>query len=340
MNDRFRALARRLEAKLDSGVRIGLAQDPLAVIRSVGVVVHPLPSRALAQDCTCDGAFFPLPPPAIAYAATPGSRRENFTLLHEFGHYLVREDDDMLSELADVDDDGGQTAEERVCDAFAGRVLVPGDRVDLVLGGRRPEARDLPELFRQSIGSREACAVRLAERVGCFGYVALLDPRKHEVRFASASETCPYIWRRGSRLPPSHPVWRAAGGEGMYRGEGEVVWATGRRNLWLDAVVEGSVVVAVFSEDRYWPADGLGILGPTSVTSSRGIALSGTCRHCGADTWGYRACDKCGDVRCRSCGKCGCGAKESDERICPKCFLVKNRAQFPAGRQVCLECQP
>jgi hypothetical protein len=217
-------------------------------------------------------------------------------------------------------------------------MLVPADRVDAVLGGHRPEAKHLRELFDASIGSREACAVRLAERIGCFGYVAVLDPVRRQVRFAAASEACPYVWRRGSLLPESHPAWRA-GNDGRYRGEGEVVWEGGRRNLWLDSAGDGPVVIAVFAEDRYWSAEGLGILGPESVTSARGVALSGTCRHCGADTWGYKACDKCGDVRCRSCGKCGCGAREPSDRLCPNCFLVKSKAQFRPGAKECIECE-
>lgn len=121
------------------------------------------------------------------------------------GTFLARGNDHVLSELADVGDDGGKEAEERVCDAFAGAILIPDTTVDEILAGRQPEAGDLPELFAQSNGSREACSVRLSERIRSLGYVALLDPMRQEVRFASASPSCPYIWRRGSFLPPYIP---------------------------------------------------------------------------------------------------------------------------------------
>jgi Zn-dependent peptidase ImmA (M78 family) len=83
--------------------------------------------------CACDGVFFPYPFPTIAYAPTPSSRRESFTLVHEFGHYLVRRNDEVLSALHDLDDDAGRVAEERVCHAFAGQILVPDQIVNRVL---------------------------------------------------------------------------------------------------------------------------------------------------------------------------------------------------------------
>ncbi len=332
MNASLNDYARRLEAGLGQNLRNRLATDPRLAIQGVGVRVLPLAVPALTDDCSCDGVFYPFPSPAIGYTATQ-SRRENFTLLHEFGHYLIRSDDELLSDLADMDDG----AEERVCDSFAGRLLVPDDLIDGVLAGRRPEANDLLLLYKESIASREACAVRLAERIPCLGYVALLDHPRREVRFASPSSVTAYWWRRGTQLPATHPAWRAVS-QTAYRGEGEVIWPGGRKNLWLDAVFDGSVVVAVFAEDRYWAAEGLSLKQTEAVTQARGIALSGTCRHCRANSWGYRACDLCGDPVCRSCGKCGCGAPPPLEQACTRCYMIKGSAQFARGSSVCRDC--
>jgi Zn-dependent peptidase ImmA (M78 family) len=330
-------LARRLIGRLEPSLVSAIAEDPMTAIRTTGVRVEKLEISAMSAECTCDGAYFPYPRPMIGYTSTPHSRREHFTVVHEFGHHEVRCDDDVLSTIADMGEDGGLVAEERVCDAFAGRILVPDEVLDDVLEGRRPEAADLITLYQSSLGSREACAVRLANRIGCFGYVALLDPDTRTVRFASASESCPYVWRRGSGLPRAHPAWRARG-SGSFRGEGEVVWQDGRKNLWMDAVSDGNVIVAIFVEDKYWKAEGLSILAEEAVTKARGISLSGTCRHCGENTWGYRACSTCGDVICRSCKKCGCGAPPPTERECTKCFMIKSKAQFVGGSTVCRDC--
>ncbi len=339
MSDSFRGLDERLEKTLPDNTREELARDPVAAIERLGIRVVTLSTPFPSDECGCDGVYFPEPRPTIAYTPTQRSRRENFTLLHELGHHLIRRDDDVNSDLADLDEEDGADAEEKLCDAFAGRTLVPDRVVAEILMGRSPEASDLDRLFENSIGSREACAIRLAERMPCFGYVAILDPAQHKVRFASASPHCGYRWRRGSDLPSGHPVWNAVNSVKGFRGEGEVVWERHRKNIWLDAVASGPVVIAIFSEDRYWKADGLNLLSGTSAAPARSISMSGTCKHCGADTWGNRACNICGDVKCRSCGRCGCGARERLTLVCSRCRLTKASTQFPAGSTTCRDCQ-
>jgi hypothetical protein len=110
-------------------------------------------------------------------------------------------------------------------------------------------------------------------------------------------------------------------------------------NLWLDAVAEDRLVHAVFSETRYWGGEGLSVL-DQPPTSARPTTMSGTCRHCGASTWGYTACATCGDVQCRDCGRCGCGAPVPTTRVCLRCHLHKGKAQFrsPAST-VCRDCE-
>jgi hypothetical protein len=258
-------------------------------------------------------------------------------VLHELGHHLIRLDHQLLSKIADEDD--RDIIEERICDAFAGHVLIPDDIMRSVLDSRRPEAEDLRRLFNASMGSLEACAVRLAERLRCEGYVALLDRHSRTVRFAAGSPECGYAWGRGSPVPIEHPAWRASAG-GSYRGQGEVVWRSGyRRNFWLDAVGDEKLVLTVFAENRYWADSGLGILSDPSKTRPTPIVFSGTCRHCGAGVYGTRACDKCGDVKCRACGKCGCGAPIPLEKICTKCHMIKGKAQFRTRSFVCRECE-
>ena len=343
MNTNHRLLAARLLQGIDPDLRRQLTLAPIPTVMAQGVRVRAIGALQPSAECSCDGALF-LPPsvptPTICYLPTLDSRRENFTVLHEYAHLCVRWDDDMLSDLADMGDDGGRAVEELVCDALAGAVLLPDHLVDAVLGGRRPEAAHLNDLFARSSASKEACAVRLAQHLPDFGFVALLDPRRHELQFAAPSDENPYRWRRGSSLPLSHPAWRAAGSSKGVRGEGEVVWASrSRANVWMDAVPSGSVIAAVFSKQRYWEATGLGILGEAGTTRSLPTAFSGTCRHCGAAAWGYRACDRCGDVRCQACARCGCGAPHSPTRPCSRCNLIKGRAQFRAGSSVCRDCE-
>jgi hypothetical protein len=169
--------------------------------------------------------------------------------------------------------------------------------------------------------------------------VVIVDPTERSIRFASPSPAAPYQWGRHTRLPAQHPLCRAQA-TGAYRGQGEVVWASGSRmNLWLDAIADGHLVHAVFSETRYWGGQGLSVL-DQSPTTARPTAMSGRCRHCGADTWGYIACPKCDDVPCRSCGRCGCGVPAPTTRVCSVCRLEKGKSQFrSAASTACRDCE-
>jgi Zn-dependent peptidase ImmA (M78 family) len=339
MSSPYTWLARRLAGVLGDDQRAALARDPHSFLQAIGVRVSPLEEVPTSELCACDGVFFEHPYPNIAYAPTPGSRRERFTLVHEFAHYLIRRDHDVLSALHDLDDNAGQVAEERVCHAFAGLILIPDQVIERILAGRPPEARHLHELFAASSGSLEACAVRLAEYLPANGYVVIADPAGRRIRFASPSPAASYQWGRHTLLPAEHPLWRAHT-TGAYRGQGQVVWASGSRmNLWMDAVANGHLVHAVFSDTRYWQREGLSILDQLP-TSARPTAMSGTCRHCGANTWGYTACPTCGDVRCRACGRCGCGAPAPTARVCTVCHLEKGKGQFRSPTSIiCRDCE-
>lgn len=337
MKHRVRPYGQRLAATLTDDTLGRLAADPIAAV-AVHVPVHAVTINPATDECTCDGAYLQ-DQGVICYVPTPNSRRENFTVLHEFGHHLVRADHDLLSELADTDDDGGVAAEERICDAFAGSVLIPDAAVDAVLAGRRPRATDVRRLYDGTAGSMEACAVRLAERIGCDGYVALLEPGTRRVRFASASPQSQYSWGRGSLLPHDHTAWKAVGG--THQGQGDVVWSSGnRRRMWVDAAATGPIVVAVFSDDLYWTttSPGLSLLDEPGVTRAAPVAYGGACRHCGGPAFGTRVCAKCGDATCKRCGRCGCGAPPPTTRTCTQCHMTKGKAQFRGSSSVCRQC--
>lgn len=338
----YRALAEQLAEHYGPVFCQQLASSPLAALRGLGLKVEPFNTLPYEEgDCSCDGIFHPGPPPAIGYRPTPHTRREFFTLVHEFGHYAVRRHDDVLSELHDMDDDGGRQAEERVCDALAGMILVPDETVASVLGDARPLAHHLKALYDRSRGSREACAVRLAERITSFGYVVIADQATKSVRFASPSPSTPYPWRRGTRLPDSHPVWRATRSD-HHRGQGPVTWSSGERaEVWIDAVKYGREIHAVFAKRRPWDDDrGLSLL-DGGVRPARRSAYQGTCPHCGANKWGYRLHDACGELWCRKCKLCECDAPSSptvDEKRCTECQTTKRNTLFPEGSDRCVDC--
>lgn len=335
----IRDMADRLASRYPPSFCRQLAESPREALSGRGISLVPFELEYARGDCSCDGVFHPGPPPVIGYRPTPRSRRESFTLVHEFGHFATRGDDDTLSELADFDDDGGREAEERVCDALAGMILVPETKVDSVVGGDRPLARHLEALYQASGGSREACAVRLAERLTGFGYVAIIDTRTESVRFASPSPSNPYRWRRGTPIGSS-TLWRARD-RGEYRGQAPVVWPSGqKRELWVDAITRGNTIHAVFSDRRPWDDGTLSLL-DGGVRPARGTAYRGTCPHCGASKWGYRLHPPCEETFCQSCGKCGCDAPSRpspETRVCADCGLSKRASLFPNDEAICRDC--
>lgn len=322
-------------------VRDGLAISPKEVIESLGIHVQPFALTHREGDCSCDGIYAPGPPTAIGYRPTPRSRRELFTLNHEFAHHAIRQDDQVLSEIADIDDDGGKLAEERICDAFAGLILIPDDIIDSVLDSQWPLARHIGETYEASSGSREACAVRLAERIPGFGYAVIADPTNETIRFASPSPANPYPWRRGTQLPRHHPLFRAAR-RGTYRGQGPVIWSSGdRRELWIDALSYQDEVHAVLVDTRYWSGPSISVL-EGGVRPARKTAYSGTCPHCRTHTWGYQLHEVCGELWCRTCGRCACDAPERfqpESRTCEACRQTKRANLFAAGSSVCVDCR-
>ncbi len=336
----YRDLAIRILEDYKESRRQELGRSPVSALRRLGLRVKVFESSIYqTSDCSCDGVFLD-DLNAIGYRPTPGSRRERFTLLHEFGHYAIRSNIDVLSELHDIDDDGGQQAEERVCDSLAGLLLIPDTRLDAVLNGSRPLAGHVAELHKESYGSMEACAVRLSERLPSFGYVMIANPKSKTVRFASASPTTPYRLRRGTVLRDSHPIWRAKS-VGRHRGQGSITWPSGQtRTLWFDAASYEHEVHAVFTESRYWPGSGLSVL-DGGTRPARKAAYSGTCPHCSSHTWGYSLHDACGELWCRSCKKCACGTpskREPETKTCIQCGLSKRTNLFPDDGTRCVDC--
>ena len=99
----------------------------------------------------------------ILYAPSPYSRRENFTLAHEYGHFLVAEQEDILDWLGDLSKPC--RALESVCDRIASELLLPKSLIDQVVGGQVPRASHLVALYEASNASEPCCAIALANRL-------------------------------------------------------------------------------------------------------------------------------------------------------------------------------
>src|SRR5690606_684707 len=78
---------------MEPAARSRFAVDPLTTMRlDLGLTVSPADhlSEKRADGGACDGLSFPKDG-VILYAPTRNSRRENFTLAHELGHWLIEQ---------------------------------------------------------------------------------------------------------------------------------------------------------------------------------------------------------------------------------------------------------
>lgn len=198
--------ASRLAAAIPESFRQALATAPEAALSGLpGIRVTPVPQLRDVRGAGgwCDGLSF-MNDGIICYAPSPRSRRQNFTLLHEFGHLCVNGDDDALDWLADRADP--PTDLERLCDAIAAEILIPAPAVTRLLAGSPPEPWHLKQLYAASSASEEVCAIALAAHIPMRGAVLLIRRDTATVTFAASSGYPPLRIPRDLPVPPRHPL--------------------------------------------------------------------------------------------------------------------------------------
>ena len=198
--------ASRLVQALPESLRRALATAPATALSGLpGIRVTPVQQLRDARGAGgwCDGLSF-ISDGIICYAPSPGSRRQNFTLLHELGHLCVDGDDDALDWLADRADPS--TDLERLCDAIAAEILVPAPEVTRLLAGGLPEPGHLRQLYATSSASEEVCAIALASHIPVRGAVLLIRRDTATVTFAASTGYPLLRIPRDLPVPPRHPL--------------------------------------------------------------------------------------------------------------------------------------
>lgn len=143
--------------------------------------------------------------PGSSSTAPRQARRENFKLAHELAHHLVDDDGDCPSWLADQPDP--LRLLEEVCDLIATEVLIPQETITTVLGGHPPSAQTVASLHDTTVAFRTACAIAVANKLPCDGFVLLAERGTNEVfAGARARDTRPYAWRGDASPTPTRCV--------------------------------------------------------------------------------------------------------------------------------------
>ncbi|WP_299737600.1 hypothetical protein [Pseudonocardia sp. 73-21] len=271
----------------------------------------------------------------ILYAPTPDSRRENFTVLHEYAHRLVRHDDEALDWLADRADPGADT--ERLCDEIASILLVPDAVIHAALAGEPPTGRALFELFTNNQASQVACAIALSRHLPCAGAVLLTDRDTHTVAFAAVRGDIDPSPRNGEPLHESHPLRRIAPRSQLRRASfWSRPWGGARHELYLDAYATEKRTYAILAVTDLWEIDALHSSTPPEPDPSppRQHRRCGSCGYTGPMTgW---PCPHCNVPFCR-CGACNCARRHAREQRCTGCFLNIPENDLLGGR--CSDCR-
>ena len=101
----------------------------------------------------------------IVLADGQSPKRQRFTMAHEVMHYLIRADDEVLSELHEnFDGEDLERELEALCNLGAAEMLLPSQTVEAGLQKRGQSPRLIPELAEMHQVSEEVVAIALANR--------------------------------------------------------------------------------------------------------------------------------------------------------------------------------
>ncbi len=328
----IRQHAQRIVAKLDPALREQLNNSPLDALDEAGLRVAELESTE-QRERWCDG-LSTTAGGIVLYLATPNSRRENFTLLHEYAHTLVETDDDAMIWLADQEDD--RAATEQLCNAVASMLLVPEEIIDGIVGRGPVVADHLLQLHRSTKASQPAIAIALARRLGTGGAVVLVDRASATVAHAAlVGDLSIWPWKN-QVIPTAHPLGRVQPGAHL---QTRSWWATPwgeRQTYYLDAVATAKRVYAVLATTDIWNID---TFHGGDETPEREIRPSSTrgcrCGYSGVMT-GY-PCSTCHANFCPKCKHCLCDARDAAAVQCRRCTLSYAPTALVNG--LCSDCR-
>lgn len=331
-----RTLAVRFVEALPSEERSHLGDDPFTALEDLGFGMRYRAEPAITGDCSVAASLDKGPPPVITVVTSASAGRQRFSVLHEYGHWLIANDTAIHDVFFDQRD-GGVVLEEDLCDSIAAELLIPASHVDAIIGASGPTAASVVKLIDATPNaSAEACCVRAAERLSGPGHVMLA--RAGIAQF-TASHSTPFRVRRGTVQGASHITARASE-HGRARDQDVVVYASGASSntFFADAQAADGFVVAVFMENRPPWITGLALpdADPTSHTEEDAY-----CTHCEVDFVGMGSpCRKCQGHFHRGqggCDRCAC-TEASKTKLCPECFIRRTLGEFTQNPEICDVC--
>ncbi|UWD79256.1 ImmA/IrrE family metallo-endopeptidase [Curtobacterium flaccumfaciens] len=311
----------------------GLTDDPLQWVECCADVALVLDEGNVAIEHGVFGRYDAEPTvPRIIVAAHQSRPRQQFTVLHEYGHHLLRTTPAFADELV-TRDDFGTALEERACDVFAARVLIPEGKVADVLGTGVPTAAAVVAAWANLPAvSMHAVMIRAIANFTAEGYVLFLDENgavlSCVVRDAppvavGSDQSATTIWKslHNRDTATSSDV------RFLFQGVpyGDNFYAQAKRLLG------GAVLVVAARERVPWQ---LSVRRQEYHVDRRWW----TCERCSHEFEVEQPpCRTCNTPVCPSCSHCACGATLA-EFTCTECFIRRPPSQRSETADVCKEC--
>lgn len=327
--------ARRIVANIASDKRALIASNPIAGIETLNytVVAEPALTSKRGGGGWCDGLSF-AEQNTVIYAPTPGSKRQNFTLLHEVGHILIEDDDAALVWLADRDNPDMEI--ERLCDEIASLLVIPDDMLNDIVGTGPVTADHLKTLVTVSSASGPACAIALSTHLSS-GAVFIIDRATAKVVHSATrgDDLKVYPWR-DTNAPKAHPLLNLTPGAST---AGKSYWLdqwNRRQDYYFSAVATEKRIYAIFSINDLWGIDRFhGGQAPPDKSSAPRRSFRCACGFSGPVTgW---PCEVCDHLYCPKCGDCDCQRRARAQVRCSACFCNAPMADLEQG--VCSGCR-
>jgi Zn-dependent peptidase ImmA (M78 family) len=298
-----------------------LSNDPFRVLETQRDVAVEY-TEALPDDCSVFGYY--RPSPATIYVHQSVSlERDNFTILHEFGHHVQRQHLEWADLWLALPDREGMLVNETVADSFAAEVLVPAHSVPFGLGPLR--AKSIRDGHTSSRASRQALVMRAVEL--CpedeHSVIAITDLDGRVTFSRTTCEEPPP--RRGAVQPGIKSLIRGAQQEnGWARGrlDGGIVAASGwtRQDMVAEVAIDVTgryAFVVIQPESRY---------APQRWDRLTHECLNPACEAVFDYDESVATCNRCGQPKCPECGVCAC--ERPAARRCPDCHIELSAAEM------------
>lgn len=326
----YKGIAQALVIDVEETELSALRTDPWAALEAMDDVT--LTVQTELPYGACGGGYYDGSTSTI-YVHPASPRRNNFTLLHEYGHHLQQTHDDWAYVLLDdVHSLNRRKVEEQVCDLIAAEILLRADAVEDSDPFEQSPALVMAQIFANSGASRSAVLRYVADtlRHSTKWILAVADL---EGRVQAAECTYEQFPPKRGMVQPGFALLAAEASSGHVRRtfpEG-MVYQGGRElhDMKVEATLDHTgtyVFLALTPVERF----GMGtIVSAWYSCNQNGCATEDFC----ADTeseW----CQACKEAKCPGCGTCRCERTVESSR-CPSCYVTITGYEAAHGLHEC-----